>query len=193
MKKALLTAIVLGTAVLASGAFAQSTKTVVSVGVGTGPAGVSHKVTVNIPKVVVLQVLSTDANAASVNFDFTTAAGLTAYQQALDGTAGSPDIAYNGTYDSSNLNKVQVLTNSGSGANVTVVITPASGNVTGSMPASDVLFNGSKATGLGQDITVGAGTGWQLLADSSYFSIHADAAAKPGSSSYTVTYTATAK
>ena len=188
MKKALFTAIVLGIAGLASGALAQTT-----VGVGASSAVATHKVTVNIPKVVVLQVTSTDGNPAAVNFDFTGPAGMAAYQSALDGTAASPNIAFDGSYDSSNLSKVQVLTNSTSGANVTVAITADSSNATNSMPASDVLFNGSAATGAGQDINVGAAKGFQLLADTSYFSIHADAAAAPGLASYTVTYTATAK
>jgi len=79
MKKALFTGLILTVAVLTAGAFAQT----VRVGTTATQAQVTHKVLVNIPKLVVLKVNS-GGSSPVVSFDFTSTGGLSAYEAALN-------------------------------------------------------------------------------------------------------------
>ena len=197
MKKVLLTALLLGIAVLTSGAFAQSTVVDAAAGhKGGGDISVSHKVHVAIPKVVVLRVLSTGGSPAMVNFDFTTTAGLTAYQNALDGTSGNP-IPYTTALGNGNttLDSVQVLTNTGNAPTVKVTwavdSSPATPN-TSDLAATDLYFNGSNAATAGVAVTPASPTGWQPVAVPADFSIRADGATTAGDMTFVVTYTTSA-
>ena len=193
MKKALFTALILGVTTLFASAFAQTTASV-SVGFKNGAnAGVSHKVHVKIPGVVVLRVQSTDGNPGVVNFDFTTAAGLSTYQSALDGTTSSI-IDYTSALGNgqTNLTSVDVFTNTNNAPTVSVGWSlDSTASNTSNLGASDVYFNGNNANS-GVDASPTSASGWQTVATPSMFSIKADPATTPGDATFVVTYTATA-
>jgi len=193
MRKTLFTALILGVTTLFASAFAQTTAAV-SVGFSKGAdAGVSHKVHVKIPGVVVLRVQSTDGNPGMVNFDFTTSAGMSAYQNALDGST-SNIINYTSALGNgqTNLTSVDVFTNTGTAPTVTVGWTlDSTATNTSNLGVTDVYFNGSNA-GSNVDASPSSASNWQTVATPSMFAIKADPATTPGDATFVVTYTATA-
>lgn len=161
-----------------------------------GGSGTSAKtqVVVSIPKVLILQIQTTDTNPGKVVFDFTsTSAGRQAWANAVQ--VAPALIRFNSTnsYMTTNLKKVRVFTNASTSLTVTGTVTESSG---GTLPMTDLYIGGVPVPTSGAVSLISESSsvthGWQAVVTPSSFGIMPDPSATPGSSTFTITYTATA-
>ena len=191
MNKALLTALTIGLLAGLGGAFAR--------------ANTSHQVSVNIPDL--LQIRITDGSSTAevtgttVGFDYTTAAGITAYMAALNVGGGS----LAPTDASPAFGNVLVFSNHNSDWSVTLgVSVSGTPSATPALPGSRVTVTPSGSTGTGvstmvsqfnlgmNGTTLATGNktqGWSGLGfGASDFSLYVDGTESPGTTVFDVTY-----